>query len=130
MDSLPAFFGWAFGAAAEAIALEGAEIAGPPVALYREPTDGTIDVLAGFPLARPITPSGDLVAATLPGGTTVETIHTGPYESMPTTYAELTSWLTEHGLTSSEEMWEEYLVGPDAEQDPRRWQTRIVFPVA
>ena len=69
------------------------------------------------------------MTATLPGGSTVETVHTGSYDSLGATYAEITSWIAAEGLTPAEEMWEEYLVGPDAEPDQSSWQTRIVFPV-
>ncbi|RYV51724.1 AraC family transcriptional regulator [Pengzhenrongella frigida] len=122
MDALSDFFGRAFEAVAAELARQGAAPAGPPIALYRGPVTDTVDVVAGFPVGRPLTPSSGLVAETLPSGSIVEAIHTGSYE-------DLSAWFREQGLTPSDEMWEEYLVGPDSEPDPSRWQTRIVYPV-
>ena len=129
MTAFQEFFGRAFGAAAADLGRQGSAPAGPPVALYRGPVTTTVDVTAGFPVGQPVTPGPGLVTAALPGGSTVETVHTGSYDSLPATYAEVTSWIAAQGLTPWQEMWEEYLVGPDAEPDPSRWQTRIVFPV-
>ncbi len=67
---------------------------------------------------------------TLPGGPAIETIHTGSYDDLGLTYAEVTDWITAEKLATAGEMWEEYLVGPDSETDPAKWQTRIVVPLA
>jgi effector-binding domain-containing protein len=130
MSGLTGYFGRAFGAAAAELARLGEVPAGPPVALYRGPVTDSVDVTAGFPVRQPVVPAAALVVATLPGGSTVEALHVGPYDSLPTTYSEVTGWIADHGLSAGEEMWEEYLVGPDSEADPSRWQTRIVFPVS
>lgn len=39
------------------------------------------------------------------------------------------AWLEEQHIDLPEDMWEEYLVGPDTEPDPAKWQTRIVVPL-
>lgn len=129
MNDLTDFFSRAFEAAAAELARQGAAPAGPPIALYRGPVTESVDVVAGFPVGRPLTPSSGLVSETLPSGAIVETIHTGSYDALAETYAKLSGWFASNGLTPSDEMWEEYLVGPESEPDPSRWQTRIVFPV-
>ena len=130
MTDLSDFFGRAFEAAAAELSRLGVAPVGPPVALYRGPAHGTIDVMAGFPVRSALTPAGGLVVEMLPGGPFVETIHTGPYDNLGKSYAELSEWFAEQGLTASDAMWEEYLVGPESETDPSRWRTRIVYPVA
>jgi effector-binding domain-containing protein len=131
MRALSEFFGRAFGAAAGELARQGGAPAGPPVALYRGPVTDTVDVTAGFPVRHPVAPAATgVVAATLPGGSTVEAARVGPYDLLPATYAEVTGWLADHGLSAGEEMWEEYVVGPGSEAGSARWQTRIVFPVS
>jgi effector-binding domain-containing protein len=129
MGDLSEFFGRAFAAAAAELARQGVEPAGPPVALYRGPFAETVDVVAGFPVKQAMTPAPGLVAASLPGGQIVATIHTGPYDALSMTYSQLSGWFAERGLTPAETVWEEYVVGPDVEPDPARWQTRILFPV-
>lgn len=130
MSDLTDFFGRAFEAAAAELARLGEAPAGPPVALYRGVVAEKVDVVAGFPVRRSLTPAAGLVGETLPGGVLVEAIHTGPYDDLGTTYTGLSEWFAEQGLTASDAMWEEYLVGPESTPDPSRWQTRIVYPVA
>ncbi|HSP75855.1 MAG TPA: GyrI-like domain-containing protein [Cryobacterium sp.] len=130
MDELTEFMGRALGTAATAIDKQGAHPAGPPISMYHgSPTD-IVDITAGFPVAQPVTPTPGVVIETLPGGPAIEAIHTGPYDTLTETYAELTTWVAEQKLNLSPDMWEEYVVGPDTEPDPAKWQTRIVFPLS
>ena len=48
---------------------------------------------------------------------------------MTGTYDELMAWLEEQHIAVPEDMWEEYLVGPDTEAEPAKWQTRIFAPL-
>ena len=129
MSDLSEFFSRAFAAAAAELARQGAQPAGPPVALYSGFESDAVDVIAGFPVSQPVTPAAGPVAATLPRGPVVPTVHAGSYEELSTTYGELTTWFAQHGVTRADRMWEEYLVGPESEADSTRWQTRILFPV-
>jgi len=131
MDHMTEYFDRAFATAAAELSRQGAYPAGPPVALYHgAPTENAADVTAGFPVAQPVRPTDTAVVETLPGGPAIEAIHTGPYDTLSETYAELTAWLTGEHLNAADQMWEEYVVGPDTEPDPAKWQTRIVFPLA
>jgi effector-binding domain-containing protein len=129
MEELGDFFPRAMTAAGEALAARGMNPAGPPVALYQGMTEEKFDVTAGFPVPAGAEPSGDVVVATLPEGATVEAIHQGSYDDLSKTYEELTAWFKDNGMTPPTVMWEEYLVGPESEADPSRWQTRIVYPM-
>lgn len=131
MNEMTAYFERAFMASAAEIGKQGAYPAGPPIALYHgAPVDNAADITAGFPVAQPVTPGEGTVVVTLPGGPAIETIHTGSYDDLGRTYAEVTDWITAEKLATAGDMWEEYLVGPDSETDPAKWQTRIVFPLA
>jgi effector-binding domain-containing protein len=128
VEDLRDFFPRAMTAAGEALAARGVDPAGPPVALYEGMSEETFDVTAGFPVPAGAAPN-DVVAATLPGGATVEVIHQGSYDDLSNTYEELTAWFKENGMTPPTVMWEEYLVGPESGTDPSHWRTRIVYPV-
>lgn len=130
MDALTEFMGRAFSTSASELGRQGAAPAGPAIAMYNGMPTDIIDVTAGFPVVQPVESSPDAVVVTLPGGPAIEAIHIGPYETMSQTYTELMSCVAEQKLATSETMWEEYLVGPDIEPDPAKWQTRIVFPLA
>ena len=41
----------------------------------------------------------------------------------------LKTWIQGQGRTPSAIMWERYLSDPDAEPDPSKWLTEVVWPV-
>ncbi|WP_407361159.1 GyrI-like domain-containing protein [Microbacterium sp. LBN7] len=94
---------------------------------YGSPTD-TIDVEAGFPVALPIIATGDVKSGTLPAGKVIEAFHTGPYDTLEETYAEIERYMSSANLAPAAVMWEHYLTDPEAEPDPRRWLTRVCWP--
>jgi len=103
---------------------------GPAVALYTGEGDDKFDVVAGFPVTAPLLPGDRFVNAELPGGQSVEAIHRGAYDDLADTYDGLIAWLAERDLEPADQVWEEFLAGPDTEGDPARWCTRIVYPLA
>ena len=127
VSELPTFFGQAFHQVAAVIQDQGAVATGPPFGYYpRMPTE-TVVVEAGFPVAVPLEVSDEVHPLVLPGGPAVVAEHVGPYEAMAQTYAELQSWIADHGLQAGESVWEVYLTDPDAEPDQNKWRTRIVW---
>lgn len=131
MDHMTEYFERAFTTAAAELSRQGLFPAGPAVALYHgAPTQDAADITAGFPVAQPLAPTPAAVLEPLPGGPAIVAIHTGPYDTLTETYAELADWMTERHVAVAGDMWEEYIVGPDEEPDPAKWQTRIVFPLA
>lgn len=126
---LPAFFDDVFHEVFDALKDAGVEPSGAPFARYRGAVGETVDVEAGFPVAEPVPVSGELVAGALPAARAVEAVHTGPYDTMRTTYEAIEAWLAEQGLTALDDMWEIYESGPESDPDPATWRTRIVWPV-
>lgn len=129
LSEITTVFDHAFGAVAAAVAAQGAQLAGPPFGFYpRMPTD-TVAVLAGFPVTAPIQASGEVVPFELPGGPAITAVHTGPYDTLERTYAELAEWAAAAGYRLAEQMWETYLSDPSTQPDPATWQTQIAWPV-
>jgi hypothetical protein len=89
MADLSGFFSRAFGETMAAISAQGAHASGPPFGKYYGRPDAFVDVEAGFPVATPIEPAGDVVPGFLPGGRVVEAVHVGPFDTMGETYAQL-----------------------------------------
>lgn len=129
MSGLPEFFQRAFGAVMAAVEAQGTSVSGPPFGMYHGMPAETVDVEAGFPVAAPITASGDVVPSVLPAGQVVEAVHVGPYEMLEATYREVEAWIAEQGLCGTDVMWESYLSDPEAEPDPATWRTLICGPV-
>lgn len=129
ISELPPFFARAYHETMQALQAQGLQPTGPPFAKYYGKPSDTADVEAGFPASGPVTPTGDVLAGTLPGGKVVEAMHVGPYDTMEKTYHEMVAWVGEQGLTPSDVMWETYLDDPAQEPDPEKWRTQIFWSV-
>lgn len=128
-DELPAFFGRAFQAAAEAAAASGVAIVGPPFGLYPTMPTDTVTVEAGFPVSGSVGSHGDAHRLVLPGGRAVVAVHVGPYDTMGETYAAVQAWIAEHDVEPDVVMWERYLSDPASEPDPSTWRTQVVWKI-
>lgn len=129
MSAMADYFGRAFTTVARVVAEQGVTMVGPPVGLYfGVPTD-TVDVAAGFPTDRPVTPAEGVTAETLPGGQVAQVLHVGTYDAMEATYGRLTARLAAQGVTPGPVMWETYLTEPDPAA-PETAQTLIDWPVS
>lgn len=130
MAEIRSVFDRGFAEVMRAAAAQGVAITGPPFGFYpRMPTD-TVAVAVGFPVSATVTEDGDVIPFELPGGRVVTGIHVGSYESLATTYRQLTEWAAAAGHALAGHMWESYLTDPSAEPDPGAWQTRIAWPLA
>ena len=126
---LPSFFARAFGQVSSAIRAQGVQPVGPPFAMYFGVPQETVEVEAGFPVARPVKRAGAVTAGHLPETRCVHATHIGPYETMAQTYGEMRDWMREQDFEPQAEMWEVYLSDPRSEPDPAKWRTEIVWPV-
>ncbi|MGC5583421.1 GyrI-like domain-containing protein [Ornithinimicrobium sp. W1679] len=115
MRELPDFFGRVFHAVMTVAMDEDVEITGPPFAQYFGVPDEAVEVAAGFPTARPVTPSHGVTASELPGGRVAQLLHEGSYDGLPDAYRRLMSWMDDQGLRPGEVMWESYLTEPPAD---------------
>ena len=128
VDRLPTFFAEAFTKVAEALVDAGGTISGPPFWWYHGMPGAEVEVSAGFPVAGDVhTPDGGVVVTERPGGRAFVAVHTGPYDGLATTYAEVEGYVDEYGLGQREDCWEEYLTEPTG--DPSTWRTRVVVPL-
>jgi len=128
MNELPDFFGRAFGAVMESMQAQGVSPTGPPFGFYPSAPTDVVDVRAGFPVAAPLEPSGEVEVMELPGGRAVTTTHVGPYDTLEQTYNELLAWMAGQGVKPATAMWESYLSDP-AVEPPEQWRTEIVWPI-
>lgn len=126
--------GPAFMETASAAGRQGHPPAGPPFARYfmtAPPAEGEpVEFEAGFPVAGPITPAGEVEPGELPGGEAIATLHVGPYDAMQPAYAAIAAWMAGHGRAPGGPPWEVYLSDPQAEPDPATWRTEVVQPLA
>jgi effector-binding domain-containing protein len=129
-DRLPEVFGW--------LGSRGVPPAGPPffrfnvIDMARE-----LEVEAGVPVAAPVEPDGEILAATLPAGRYVAATHVGHPDTMVPFTAEVLEWAERRGLTwdvtdtPAGQRWGCRLVvsltNPAEEPDPRKWVSELLF---
>lgn len=122
------FVGHAIEAVGRMLADEGRSPTGPPFARYHRRDEQTFEVEVGFPVVGVVSPTGEVVASTLPGGSAAVLAYVGPYEEMEPAYAALAEWIATHGGTPKGDPWEVYLSDPAQEPDPAQWRTHLVMP--
>jgi effector-binding domain-containing protein len=118
----------AYGRVAGLLGAQAAGPAGPPFARYHLLGDERFEIEAGFPSMRPVEPSDEVKASSLPGGPAAFVVHIGPYDEMGPAYEALTAWMRDRGVEPNGDKWEVYLSDPVAEPDPSTWRTEIYAP--
>lgn len=116
----------------------GVTFAGPPRAIYHTYEPDRIRWTLAFPIAAApegATEAGDVSVGDMPGGRALRFTHTGPYDDLPGTYGEITSWMIEQGHMASEAdwalftpMWEEYVDDPES-TPPETLRTFVYVPL-
>lgn len=111
--------------------LQGATIAGNPMARYVEFGHGIVTVDCMIPLQSAADgDEGEIQAGQLQGGEVAFTTHSGPYEELAKTYAAVEEWMEENKLTKSGAPWEWYITDPGQFPDPKDWKTEVFYPIA
>ena len=110
-------------------------IAGFPITRYVDTSVGLVTLETGMRVtaeARQWSPAegeGDVWADTLPEGPAAVTVHSGPYDQLPSAYAALEQWIAANGLQPVGAPWEAYLNDPADYPDPQDWKTEVCWPV-
>ncbi len=110
-------------------ASKGMEMTGPPVAMYFETTETTVDIAAGAPVTSVTATTEEITELELPGGRIASAIYTGSYEGIPSAWDEFMKQIAAQGESPVEPCWEEYLTDPSQEPDSSKWQTLMVQPL-
>lgn len=125
MTELPQFFDRAFTTIVPVLTEQGVSIVGAAFARYHGVPTTSADLEVGFPTDRPVQPTGDVVAGSLPGGRAARVIHHGSYDRLGESWQRLQSWLEQHGHTAGVDIWEVYLTEPTPETDPATLRTEL-----
>lgn len=107
----------------------GVPLAGRPFTRYLSTGPGLFTIESGCVLAAPAPGSGEVEAATLPGGPAAVAVHGGSYDTLSETYAEMERWMDKNGLRPGKAPWESYITDPAEHPDPAHWRTEIYWPL-
>ena len=128
MEKISEAMGAAFGETAGLIAQSDTDFAGPPFAAYYNMDMENLDIEMGFPVTKPLTPSGRARMSALPEAETATDLYIGPYDGIGDAYARLNEFVQQQGREADTYCWEEYLNDP-AEVAPEQLKTRIYIPL-
>jgi effector-binding domain-containing protein len=111
--------------------------AGPPLIRYVSiGKDESVDVEIGIATSEPAG-GGKILAGTLPRGRYLTLVHTGPYDRLVNTTANLLDWAKAHDVvfdcqvgpasTAWKARVEHYLTDPEEQPNPEKWETKLAF---
>lgn len=129
-DQLPALYGHAYLAVGNVLQQQKNKPVGAAIGYYHSWDGEVAEVEAGFPVDRPVTPTGEVVGSQPPIGRAATAVHTGPYDNLEQTWGELFKWIGEQKLTPRPGFWEVYLTDPGFESDSSKLQTQVFVPLA
>jgi effector-binding domain-containing protein len=111
------------------LAAQGIPPAGPCFSLHRRRPAETFDFEVGFPVARPVIPTGRVLMSELPAARVARAVYQGGYEGLAAAWSELFDWIEAAGLHPQARLWECYCRGPESGADPTRWRTELISPL-
>ena len=83
----------------------------------------------GVPVNKVVTPEGRVAAGNWPETKAAVTTYSGPYDGLHGAWGEFAAWIESQGLKSAADLWETYIVGPNASPDPSAWRTELNRPL-
>jgi AraC family transcriptional regulator len=107
----------------------GVPLAGRPFTRYLSVGPGLFTIESGCVVASAAPGSGEVDAATLPGGPAAVAVHGGSYDTLSETYAEMERWMEKNSLKPGSAPWESYITDPAEHPDPANWRTEIYWPL-
>jgi effector-binding domain-containing protein len=114
------------------------ESSGPDFFLYQSINErNELECEAGFPVNTAVPGDHRIHSGSFPAGNYASIVYTGDFKDMMQAHIALEKWIKENGfkekIHSSDGIirWggrtEFYLIDPDNEPDPAKWQTEITF---
>jgi effector-binding domain-containing protein len=129
MDELTDFYDRSFTELGAVLARQGLAPTGPAVGVYFGSPGATAEVAAGFPVARPVDPEGNVTSLVLPAGRVAQLVHEGAYDGLGASYDRLFGWIGTQDEVPGEVMWETYLTEPTPDKDPAAMRTLISWAI-
>jgi effector-binding domain-containing protein len=114
-----------------AVAAQGISPAGPWFTHHLKRPDETFDFEICVPVSAPIVAAGRVKAGIWPSMKIARTVYHGDYdqgefEGLAGAWPKFQEWIGAEGLTTTEDLWERYLVGPETSSNPGDWRTELI----
>ena len=112
-----------------ALAAQGVRPTGPWFTHHLRMDPNLFDFEIGLPVPGPVAPSNRVTAGEWPAMTAARAVYHGPYEGLPSAWAEFDAWVSAQGHSPAPDLWECYRVGPESGPDPASWRTELTRPL-
>ena len=111
------------------VAAQGVAPAGPWFTYHLRMDPAVFDFEVGVPVRVPVAAAGRVKPGHLPASRVARTVYHGPYEGLPGAWGEFDAWIVANGYAPRPDLWECYVVGPEASPDPANWRTELNRPL-
>jgi effector-binding domain-containing protein len=111
--------------AMQAVTGQGIGPAGPWFTHHLRMDPEVFDFEIGVPVSGPVTPAGRVKPGGLPAATVARTVYHGAYEGLPEAWGQFDAWIEAEGLKTTGDLWEVYVVGPEAGGEGEGWRTEL-----
>lgn len=113
----------------QSVQAQNVEITGPWFTHHFHRPAEFFDFEVCMPVASEVKASGRMQPGVWPAMKMVRTIYRGGYEGLPSAWGEFIAWTESNNVKIGEEIWERYLINPNSESDPSKWQTELNRPL-
>ena len=107
----------------------GLTAAGRPFAVFRKFDEQQALFEVGIPVDEPLSESGRIRNATMPGGKHATTDYVGSSDTLEEGHNAIQQWLVRYGRKIAGYPWEMYVTDLVSEPDPNKQLTRIFYPI-
>lgn len=128
-EKMSEIFGPAMEEVISTVAGQDIEVTGAVFAHHLQMEPKTFDFELGVPVSAPISPEGRVEPGERPVTRVAQTVYHGPYEGLPDAWGKFHDWVEKSGHDWASDIWECYVVHPDSETDPGKWQTQLNRPL-
>jgi len=112
------------------VARQGIAPAGPWFTHHLTRPADSFDFEVSVPVVRPITPAGRVQPSEWPAMRVAQTVYHGGYEGLGDGWGDFLDWIEINGYQPSRDLWEVYMVGPEATLNAAEWRTQLNQPLA
>jgi len=112
-----------------AVKAQGIGPTGPWFTHHLKVTPGAFDFNICVPVSAPVSAVGRVKSWQRPGLKVVCTLFAGPYEGLGGAWHEFDKWTEANGYKTAGDLYECYMVGPEASPDSANWRTELSRPV-
>jgi effector-binding domain-containing protein len=112
-----------------AVAAQNIAVTGPWFTHHVRNPGEIFDFEICLPVAAPVVPADRMRPGQWPAINVAQTTYHGNYEGLGTAWGEFMKWIKAAGHNTAEDLWERYVIGPEASADSAAWRTELSRPL-